>query len=141
MNEFEAKAAIREVLGAYSGAASRLDVESFCRLFIEDAEIYGVVEMFNRPGPLKGHEQIKGFFGTSFNNLDWLVQLNNITDVVIDPGGGTATASVGLVEMAKRKSAPQIMLVGRYDDRLKSTAEGWRFTQRRLSVYRFAEVS
>ncbi len=140
MNEFDTKAAIREVINAYSGAAGRLDIERFCSFFVEDAEIHGVVEMFKLPGPLRGRERIKAFFSAAFGNLEWLVQMNNITDVVLDPDGQTATTSTALVETAKRKSASQIVMIGRYDDHLQLTQEGWRFTQRKLNVYRFSEV-
>lgn len=140
MSEFETRAAIRELLSAYSGAAGRLDVEAFCNLFTPDAEIHGVAPLLGRPDPLKG-EQIRDFFGASFGNLEWLVQMNNITDVTLGPDGKTATASTGLIENAKLKQAAQITLIGRYDDKLILTPKGWRFTQRSFTPYRFGPAS
>jgi ketosteroid isomerase-like protein len=140
VNEVETKAAIREVLSAYSGAAGRLDIEAFGSFFAEDAEFHGVLELFKRQGPLKGRDQIKGFFGASFQNLEWLVQMNNITEVKLAADRKTATTHTDLIETAKRKNAGQLVMIGRYDDQLKLTSEGWRFTQRKLSVFRFGDV-
>ena len=141
MNEWESKAAIREVLGGYSGAAGRLDIDAFIAFFTEDAEIHGIAGLLGQPEPLQGHAQIAGFFGPSFARLDWLVQINNITDVHLSTDGNSATASTGLVEMAKRKDADMLVLIARYDDELRLTDKGWRFTRRTLTPFRFNQVS
>lgn len=140
MSEFETKAAIRDVLSGYSGAASRLDIEAFLSFFTEDAEVHGIPEMMGLPGPFKGHDALRGFFGKSFENLSWLVQMNNITDVNLGPDGKTATTSTGLVEMAQAEGADQIVLIARYDDELNLTDAGWKFTRRVLTPFRFSQV-
>ncbi|MDG2003536.1 MAG: nuclear transport factor 2 family protein [Novosphingobium sp.] len=140
MSELEAKAAIRDVLGGYSGAAGRLDIEAFLSFFTEDAEIHGIPEMMGLPGPFKGHDAIRGFFSKSFENLRWLVQMNNITDVNLAPDGKSATTSTGLVEMAQAEGADQIVLIARYDDELTLTDAGWKFTKRALTPFRFSQV-
>ena len=140
MSDVEAKAAIREVLSGYSGAASRLDIEAFMAFFTEDAEVHGIPEMMGLPGPFVGHAAIRGFFGPTFQNLEWLVQMNNITDVEISADGKSATASTGLIENAKAEHADQIMLIARYDDELKLTDAGWKFSKRVLTPYRITQV-
>jgi len=140
MSEWEQKAAIREVLGGYSGAAGRLDIDAFVQFFTENAEIHGIAGLLGQPEPIVGREAIGAFFGASFERLQWLVQLNNITDVVLGADGRTATTSTGLVELAGRKEANTLVLVARYDDELTLTADGWRFTRRTLTPFRFSEV-
>lgn len=140
MNQWETKAAISEVINGYSGSAGRLDIKAFTAFFTADAEIYGVASLLGKPEPLKGHEQIAAFFGPSFDILEWLVQMNTITDIVINTDGKTATTSTGLVETAKRKGATTIVLTARYDDELVLTDKGWRFTKRKLTPLRFQQV-
>jgi len=140
MSEWEQKAAITETLNAYSGAAGRLDIESFVSFFTEEAEIRGIAGLLGQPEPIRGRDAIRQFFGASFQRLEWLVQMNTTTDIVLDAHGATATTSTGLVEMAKRKEADMVVLIARYDDELTLTEEGWRFTRRILTPLRFSEV-
>jgi ketosteroid isomerase-like protein len=140
MSDFQAKAAIREVLSGYSGAASRLDIEEFITFFHPDALFYGVPEMAGLPAPFRGHDAIKAFFGHTFEGMKWLVQMNNITNVNLGADGKTATTSTGLIEMAQPKEGDQVQLIGRYDDELALTDAGWRFTKRMFTLYRFRTV-
>ena len=140
MSEWEQKAAIREVLGGYSGAAGRLDIASLLNFFTADAEIHGIAGLLGQPEPIVGREAIGAFFGASFQRLQWLVQMNNITDVVPGADGRTATTSTGLVELAKRKDADMLVLIARYDDELVLTDAGWRFSRRTLTPFRFSRV-
>lgn len=139
-SEWEKRAAIREVINAYSGAAGRLDIKAFVSFFDAGAEIHGIASLLKQPEPLQGSEQIAAFFGRSFDNLEWLVQMNTTTDVTLGADGTTATASTGLVETAKRKGASMIVLIARYDDELALTENGWRFTKRTLTPLNFRQV-
>jgi len=140
MSEWETKAAIREVLNAYSGAAGRLDINAFMSFFCVDAEVHGIAGLLGLPEPLKGSEQIAACFGRSFENLEWLVQMNNITDVTLSIDGTSAITSTGLIETAKRKNAGVIKLIARYDDELVKTDLGWRFKTRTLTPFRFSQL-
>jgi ketosteroid isomerase-like protein len=140
MSEWETKAAISDTINGYSGAAARLDIKSFTALFTADAEIHGIASMLGKPEPLKGHEQIAAFFGPSFEALEWLIQMNTITDINVSSDGKTAITSTGLVETAKRKGGNTIVLIARYDDELTLTDKGWRFAKRRLTPLRFQQI-
>lgn len=141
MSDWEAKAAIQEVLNGYSGAAGRCNIEEFLAFFTEDAEVHGIPELMGLPGPFKGHEGLRGFFGPAFENMEWLQQQNTTTDINISADGKSATTSTGLVEMAMVKGAEKpAVLMARYDDELALTADGWKFTRRSLTPYRMAQV-
>lgn len=140
MSEWETKAAIREVINAYSGAAGRLDINAFTEFFTDNAEVHGIAGLLGQPEPLAGRAQIGTFFGRTFDNVEWLSQMNNTTDIALSADGKHATTSTGLVEMAKRKNANMIVLIGRYDDELILTEHGWRFSKRTFTVYRFSQV-
>lgn len=140
MSERELKADVREHLEGYSGAAARLDIDEYLTFFTEDAVMHGILEMFGQTGPLVGKDALRGFFGQAFEGLDWLVQLNSITDIRIGDDGKSATTSLGVQERAGGANGSIIML-GRYNDRLVLTDQGWKFTERRLTVYKFAPVT
>jgi len=137
VSEWETKAAIIETINGYSGAAARLDIKAFTDFFTTDAEIHGVASLLGKPEPLKGHEQIAALFTPSFDILEWLMQLNTTTDIVIGADGKTAATSTGLIETAKRKDGSTIVLTARYDDELTLTEKGWRFAKRTLTPLRF----
>lgn len=140
MNVSEAKQSIRDTIDAYSGAAGRLNIEEFVGFFTEDGEVHGVAGLLGQPEPLKGHDQISQFFGTSFERLSWLVQQNTTTDISLSDDKKHATATTGLVEMAQREGADMIVLVARYQDELVLTDKGWRFSKRRLIPLSFKSV-
>jgi hypothetical protein len=140
VGDWQKKADIRDVLSGYSGAASRLDIRAFMGFFLPDAEVHGIGKMFNLPDPFRGAQEIEKFFGGSLGQMEWLVQMNSITDVMIGADGTTAKTSTGLIERAKRRNANAIELTGRYDDELKLTEAGWRFARRTLSIYRFIHL-
>jgi ketosteroid isomerase-like protein len=141
MSDWQKRADIRDVLNGYSGAASRLDIRTFMSFFTPDAEVHGIGKMFNLPDPFKGAQEIEKFFGNSLGQMEWLVQMNNITDVILGPEGMTAKTSTGLIERAKRRNANAIELTGRYDDELKLTDQGWRFRKRHLNIYHFKPLT
>lgn len=140
MGKFKKKAAVREVLEGYSGAAARLDIDGYLAFFTPDAQMHGILEMFGQTGPLVGHEAMRGFFGQAFAGLDWLMQLNSITNIDIGEDGKTATSSLGVAETAEGVNG-HILMLGRYDDKLVLTDDGWKFSERRLTVYKFGPVS
>jgi ketosteroid isomerase-like protein len=140
-NEWEAKAAITEVINRYSGAAGRLDIKAIMAFFTPDAELHGVASILGKPEPLKGAEQSTAFFAPLFDSLEWLLQMNTTTDITLSADQTFATASTGLIERAKRKNAAgMVVLTARYDDELVLTEKGWQFTKRRLTPMRFEQV-
>ncbi len=140
MSKRKLKADVREHLEGYSGAAARLDIDEYLSFFTDDAAMHGILEMFGQTGPLVGKEALRGFFGQAFDGLEWLVQLNSITNIDIGEDGDTATTSLGVQERAGGVNGSIIML-GRYDDKLVLTDDGWKFTERRLTVYKFGPVT
>ncbi|MBM3594398.1 MAG: nuclear transport factor 2 family protein [Alphaproteobacteria bacterium] len=131
---------VREHLEGYSGAAASLDIDEYLTFFTDDAVMHGILEMFGQTGPLVGKEALRGFFGPAFDGLEWLTQLNSITNIDIGEDEETATASLGVQERAGGANG-EILMLGRYDDRLVLTDEGWKFKERRLTVYKFRPVT
>jgi hypothetical protein len=140
MGKRKLKQDVREHLEGYSGAAARLDIDEYLSFFADDAVMHGILEMFGQTGPLVGKEALRGFFGPAFDGLEWLIQLNSITGIEIGDDEETATASLGVQEQAGGANG-EILMLGRYDDKLVLTDEGWKFAERRLTVYKFGPVA
>ena len=68
------------------------------------------------------------------------MQLNSITNIDISKDGKRATASIGVQERANGANG-SITMLGRYDDKLVLTDNGWKFAERRLNVYNFTPVT
>lgn len=140
MTEWEAKQAVMETINSYSGAAGRLDIDAFIDHFLPEAELHGIGNLLKKPEPFRGHDDIRAAFATSFSQMEWLSQMNTITSVELGPDGKTARTVTNLVEMAKRREAPQIVLIARYEDELALTEDGWKFARRTLVPLRFSIV-
>ena len=102
--------------------------------------MHGILEMFGQTGPLVGLDAMRGFFSQAFHGLDWLMQINSITNIDVSKDGKSATTSLGVAETAEGVNG-HIVMLGRYDDRLVLTDDGWKFAERRLTVYKFAPIS
>lgn len=134
MGEWESKAAIKEVIDGYAGAAGRLDAVELVSFFTEGAAVYGVAGSVGLPDPLQGGNQLLKFFCPTFENLEWLSQTNNTTDIVLSADGANATAITGLLSFMKHRQAGVLQVVGRYEDILVLTSTGWKFTSRTLTT-------
>lgn len=140
MSEWEAKQAIMATINSYSGAAGKLDIDAFVEHFMPDAQVHGIGTLLKKPDPFNGHADIRAAFAPSFAAMEWLSQMNTVTSVELSADGKSARTVTNLVEMAKRREAPQIVLIARYEDELVLTESGWKFAQRRLVPLRFSIV-
>jgi hypothetical protein len=139
MGKRKLKADVRELLESYSGSAARLDIDEYLSHFADEPVMHGILEMFGQTGPLVGKDALRGFFRPAFEGLEWLIQLNSITDIRIGENGKTATTSLGVQERAGGANG-EVLMLGRYDDKLVLTGDGWKFAERRLTVYKFGPV-
>jgi ketosteroid isomerase-like protein len=131
--------AIRELTLNYSSAASAKDDAAMELVFTEDARVPGVAEGMGMGGPLAGPKAICGFFAKIFETLEHLTQMVQPANIRVS--GDEATSTCDIVEFVKRRGAPGMTIVtGRYEDRLRRTAAGWRFYERTLSFKIFQGV-
>jgi hypothetical protein len=141
MSDYEKKEAVREVLSAWSYHAGRFDAEAMGKLFVNESEVYGLIELVGGKGPLIGPRQVVDMLSAAFVNFNWLTQMNNIVSITFDAAGTTATTRTNLVERAGPKGRPTtFLLVAVYDDVLKLTSQGWRFVKRTITPHDVREV-
>jgi hypothetical protein len=131
--------AIRELTHDYSSAASAKNDKAMELVFTEDARVIGVAEGMGMGGPLVGPKTICGFFAKIFEGIEHLTQIPSVAHIKVN--GDEATSSCDIVEFVKRHGAPGMTIVtGRYEDKLRRTPAGWRFSERTLGFKIFQGV-
>lgn len=128
--------AIQQLMNRYSEGASRRDWAQMLDTFAPD----GIWAVPARDMVLTGHGEIGPALPVFVAQFDYFVQMNSAA--VIEVSGDAATARSVIRECGKfsgRQEALEIM--GRYDDELVRTGEGWKFARRTFTsfgMHRFA---
>ena len=140
MSDWEIKAAIKETIDGYAGAAAKRDVERYVSYFTEEGELVNVAKLMGQADPLVGRSAIHAFISASFEGCSWLEQQNTTTQIILGPDKTSATASTSFLEFAQPKEGPQVMVIARYDDELKLVDGRWLFSRRVLTPHRFSSM-
>jgi ketosteroid isomerase-like protein len=117
------RAAILELLARYNSAFDEADHEGWAACFAED----GVLE-----SPFSGDTTGRAEFMAMSTAMAGTDQVGNVvtTDHLVSISGDTASETCTAVIFG----GPNVQTVGRYDDELVRTAEGWKFQRRRFST-------
>lgn len=119
--------AIRRLCIDLSNCLDRRDLEGYGALFTEDGEWSGVVGRAVGPAAIT---QILGKYCLPWES-EGQRTYHTTVDMVIDIDGDTAKAASKWQHIKRSESdAPVIWHLGHYDDRLRRTPAGWRFTRR-----------
>ncbi len=117
--------AIQQTLNRYTDGASRADWDQVMSTFTPD----GIWEIPGLKARYQDHAVIRQVMAAFVGQMDYFVQLNS--PAIITVQGDKATARSGIRECGKfsgRDAALEIL--GRYDDELIRTSQGWKFTRR-----------
>lgn len=123
----EDREAIRRVFLASQDALDGRDLEAYGNLFTDDGEWSGIV------GRAVGPAAITAIL--SKHCLPWESEghrtYHSTVDIQIDIDGDTARSTSKWQHFVRgEKDEPVMWHLGHYDDRLRRTPEGWRFTRR-----------
>ncbi len=119
--------AINQLAVSYSEAMCRGALEEAVLVFSDDGELRsGVTE------PAVGHAAIVAIISASIADLEFVFQTTHQGLVRVD--GDRARARFPLTEWARRRSDGRaIQFLGIYDDEVRRTPDGWRFSSRYLA--------
>jgi ketosteroid isomerase-like protein len=122
---------VHRTLHAYCRLLDERDLDELMqRVYLPDA-----VDDRKRGTPLHGHEQIRRYFATAFEEVAATAHLLSNIDVEIDPDGLRATAysrvsAYHWMHGGDPVRAADFVLLGSYDDVLVHTDDGWRIARR-----------
>ncbi len=120
---------IQQTLSTYCLAASSRDWDLILTVFTPDA----VWEVPSLGAKFHGHQAIREGFIALTSTTQYIVQVNAPALIQVD--GDTATARALMRECGRHMDRDEVFEIhGIYTDRLARTAEGWKFTHRKLAV-------
>jgi len=123
----EDRQAITHVAIELSNRLDARDLAGYGALFTQDGEWSGVVG--RAVGPAAIADLLAQYCKPWESEARRTYHLT--TDMVIDIDGDSARASAKWQHIVRSEGdAPVILHLGHYDDRLRRTADGWRFTRR-----------
>jgi uncharacterized protein (TIGR02246 family) len=114
---------IRKLLARYCFAIDARDAEAWADLFTDDGMFH-----YSLGEPLIGKDALREFISVVPNDRHHLT-MNEIIDIDGD------TATVRAYALVTKESPPVISAVGDYEDTLRRTADGWRFSSRIYSPH------
>jgi uncharacterized protein (TIGR02246 family) len=119
--------AIHRLAAAYTDAINRNDP-------VEAAETYALDgSLLMRDGsPLVGRDAVRAFLVDLLARYEYVAQMTPSGLVRLD--GDTAAARWQVFAFQKPRDASPRLLIGRYEDEVVRTAEGWRFAHRRFTA-------
>jgi hypothetical protein len=128
--------AIQQTISLYSDGASRRDWERVLSTFMPDAT--WEIPVFNMI--YREHSAMRNAMAGYVAQMDYFVQIN--TPALISVNGDRATARSTIRECGKFADRDEALeILGFYDDELRRTEQGWKFTRRvfhALGQHRFA---
>jgi uncharacterized protein (TIGR02246 family) len=123
----EDRLAIRERIESYNDAVFRHDADDWAECWAEDAQ-------WNVAGyEASGRTAIRDLWVKLMANYAQVSMFVNHGALAID--GDQAESRCYIIEMQKKQDGGEMLLSGRYDDRLKRDGDGaWRFVSRSYTV-------
>jgi uncharacterized protein (TIGR02246 family) len=119
---------IRKLLAEYGRLLDARDPHGWAALFGDDGEWVGGT----RYGAISGREALARFVADEFGTTPPSVHI--FGNMAIEVDGDSATAWSRWMLLEHGDGGIRIMLAGHYDDRLRRTHDGWRFTRREVHV-------
>jgi len=90
--------------------------------------------VWNLPGRrVEGRAAIVELWRGSLSRYAHVVQIYNAASYSVD--GDTASGRIQLLELTQATDGTRAILAGHYDDTYRRQPDGWRYTQRTLTVY------
>jgi uncharacterized protein (TIGR02246 family) len=118
---------IRNLIGMFTDAVNRVDVEAFASVWTPEAT--WIIDPPTGVTSADTRDAIAAGMGQALPEL-WSSFIQSITGAAIAVDGDRATARVYMAEIGiHRERGPQRNL-GVYEDAFERTAEGWRFRRR-----------
>jgi ketosteroid isomerase-like protein len=128
-NRIPDKVDIQETISRYHEAASTYDLDQLVATFVPN----GIWEVPSMDLRAEGADALRQTMAALIEPIEYLVQIN--APAIIEVEGDTASARSLVRECAQFRNGGVYMdVVGRFNDRLERTADGWRFSHRAFTI-------
>lgn len=114
---------IQQLYATYNWAIDTGDAQAYANTFTKDG-------VFNT---MQGREQLAGFIDRWVTSMNGSARKHWNSNLHIEGDGKTAKGKVYLLLLDTSVQPAAIVASANYNDELKKTAEGWRFTKRSTS--------
>jgi 3-phenylpropionate/cinnamic acid dioxygenase small subunit len=124
------RSAVVDVCTRYAFALDNHDWDALRACFLPDA-----TSVYHGVGPLRGYDAIEGLCRAALTPLDASQHLlgNHLVEVDGDESRSTCYFHAMHVR-GQAADGPQLVVAGRYDDRLVRTGQGWKIAHREQTV-------
>ena len=124
------KLEIQETISLYHEGGSTTDWDQLMATFLPD----GIWEVPSLGILSQGHAAIRERMSALMEPIEYLVQINAPAIIAVD--GDSASARSLIRECAKfRGQSGAIDVVGQFNDELRRTPTGWRFSHRTFTIF------
>lgn len=129
INDVADRLALRELIDSYCNVVNRRAWAEMPALYTEDAKwaVLGVEEV-GEVNRWEGRDNVVAAVTNMVEQCTMLLHMTGACQVRVS--GDTATATLALQEIAKFPDGNGIYLIGIYYDKMRRTAEGWKFSSR-----------
>jgi hypothetical protein len=123
------KIEIQETISRYHEAGSKADWDPLIATFLPD----GIWEVPSLRIRCEGHDDIREKMMALLEPIEYLVQINAPAIITIDEDRAAARSLIR--ECAKFRGRPGLIdVVGQFNDELRQTSDGWKFSHRTFTV-------
>jgi hypothetical protein len=121
---------IHELYARYNHALDAGDTSSYLACFTPDGQL-------ERDGAVLSGDALPEFVtAVAGRRLQHFVSNIAVDGQVTGSAGGVASGRADVLVLSRNESGPVLVTSGRYDDRLRSGPDGWRFEERRYTSAR-----
>ncbi len=120
---------IEEVLYRYSSAVDSFDYEGVRSALADDIEAH-----YGNGDPVHGADALASWIEEATATIIWQHHLLNVYHVKLDRDQASALSYLTSYQVFKENPKAAIILVARYHDELRRTADGWKISKRTMEL-------
>ena len=120
---------IADVLYKYSSTVDSFDYDGLRSVLADD-----ISAQYGNGDPVEGADKLAGWIAEATATIIWQHHLLNVYHITIDGDQAKTLSYLTSYQVFKENPDAAIILVARYHDELRRTAEGWKISKRIMEL-------
>ena len=120
---------IAEVLYKYSSTVDSFDYDGLRSVLADD-----IWAQYGNGDPVEGADKLAGWIAEATATIIWQHHLLNVYHITIDGDQAKTLSYLTSYQVFKENPEAAIILVARYHDELRRTADGWKISKRIMEL-------